>query len=516
MWASGNGGRKQDNCNCDGYTNSIYTLSISSATQSGTKPWYLEECSSTLATTYSSGSPGMDQNVVTVDMDTTYKRSLRTGGAPVTTFLCTLSHTGTSASAPIAAAVAALALEANPKLTWRDMQHIVIATSRPDPLRWESGWQVNGVGRQYSHKFGYGLMDAEGMVRLAEVWRTVAPQRICETSPMNKKMEIPVYGALQVRMSATGCQDSGKEIRYLEHVQARLTLKFKPRGNLKITLISPSGTLSTLLSPRIRDEYEDTFNEWPFLSVHFWGESPVGVWELRVENSNLKTSVPGSLISWTLVFYGTYEQPETVRRNNSILSLPRRSFTDEKAASQDASNLHGIRGVVQNSEQRPLSDVSVHISGVDQKIDSLTDGSYWRILPPGNYTVTFQKQGYEDWSTDFRILPFGVTKWINVTMSDETKVISLSSTPSLFTRPASILLSASIFLTILVAGCFLFHLTSYWKYRGMQKVANSQDEYAFAKYARTNVLTSDMNETDSEDELFNSTDVSRSKNSAAT
>ena len=33
VWASGNGGRQTDNCNCDGYTNSIYTLSISSATQ---------------------------------------------------------------------------------------------------------------------------------------------------------------------------------------------------------------------------------------------------------------------------------------------------------------------------------------------------------------------------------------------------------------------------------------------------------------------------------------------------
>lgn len=56
MWASGNGGRAGDCCNCDGYTNSIYTLSISSATDRGQKPWYLERCSSTLATMYSSGS----------------------------------------------------------------------------------------------------------------------------------------------------------------------------------------------------------------------------------------------------------------------------------------------------------------------------------------------------------------------------------------------------------------------------------------------------------------------------
>lgn len=35
VWASGNGGRHIDSCNCDGYTNSIFTLSISSATQGG-------------------------------------------------------------------------------------------------------------------------------------------------------------------------------------------------------------------------------------------------------------------------------------------------------------------------------------------------------------------------------------------------------------------------------------------------------------------------------------------------
>ena len=52
VWASGNGGRDYDNCNCDGYTNSIWTLSVSSATENGLIPWYSEACSSTLATTY--------------------------------------------------------------------------------------------------------------------------------------------------------------------------------------------------------------------------------------------------------------------------------------------------------------------------------------------------------------------------------------------------------------------------------------------------------------------------------
>ncbi|GFT84997.1 neuroendocrine convertase 1 [Nephila pilipes] len=56
VWASGNGGSKGDNCNCDGYTNSIYTLSVGSASQHGDFPWYGERCASTMTTAYSSGA----------------------------------------------------------------------------------------------------------------------------------------------------------------------------------------------------------------------------------------------------------------------------------------------------------------------------------------------------------------------------------------------------------------------------------------------------------------------------
>lgn len=66
VWASGNGGRSRDHCSCDGYTNSIYTISISSTAESGRKPWYLEECSSTLTTTYSSGE-NYDRKIVSTE-----------------------------------------------------------------------------------------------------------------------------------------------------------------------------------------------------------------------------------------------------------------------------------------------------------------------------------------------------------------------------------------------------------------------------------------------------------------
>jgi len=66
VWASGNGGTFRDNCNCDGYVNSIYTLAVGSASERGHFPWYGERCASTMAAAYSSGAY-RDQMIVSFD-----------------------------------------------------------------------------------------------------------------------------------------------------------------------------------------------------------------------------------------------------------------------------------------------------------------------------------------------------------------------------------------------------------------------------------------------------------------
>ena len=70
-------------------------------------------------------------------------------------------------------------LEANPKLSWRDVQHIIVRTARRANLRGED-WTVNGAGHNISHAFGFGLMDAGAMVRAAQVWETAPEQMRCE------------------------------------------------------------------------------------------------------------------------------------------------------------------------------------------------------------------------------------------------------------------------------------------------------------------------------------------------
>ena len=53
------------------------------------------------------------------------------------------------------------------------------------------------------------------------------------------------------------------------------------RGDTEITACSPSGTCSVLLPKRPRDFVNcEGYREWDFMSVHFWGEDPVGNWNL--------------------------------------------------------------------------------------------------------------------------------------------------------------------------------------------------------------------------------------------
>jgi kexin len=56
VFAAGNGGGAEDQCNFDGYTNSIYSMTIGAVDRKGLHPYYSEKCSAVLAVAYSSGS----------------------------------------------------------------------------------------------------------------------------------------------------------------------------------------------------------------------------------------------------------------------------------------------------------------------------------------------------------------------------------------------------------------------------------------------------------------------------
>ncbi|XP_076457418.1 proprotein convertase subtilisin/kexin type 7-like [Babylonia areolata] len=292
--ASGNGGSKQDNCNYDGYANSIYTVTIGAVDESGAMPYYAEECASMLGVTFSSGTASK-RDIVTTD----WRQKGSTG--------CTDRHTGTSASAPLAAGMIALMLEAQPCLTWRDVQYIIIITSVKID-RDLAHWQQNGAGLEHSHKHGFGLISAWRMVNAARVWRSV-PWMTSYSEEETGSWDVP-HGShlpLIVTRTVTLKDISGYSLYMLEYVQVTLTLTHPFRGKLAIHLLCPSGTRSEIGAPRPHDNATEGFKDWTFTTVRCWGEPPTGQWTLVI-NDTLPADSPlpmGHLSKWRLTLFGT-------------------------------------------------------------------------------------------------------------------------------------------------------------------------------------------------------------------
>ncbi|XP_057675882.1 proprotein convertase subtilisin/kexin type 5-like [Corythoichthys intestinalis] len=300
VWASGSGGHRGDHCSCDGYSNSIYTISITSGSI------HQERCSSILAT--ASTAHGIN---------------------------CGTAKWGSALSASAAAGVIALTLEANPLLTWRDIQHIIVWTSESHKLV-ATDWQTNGAGHKVSHLYGFGLLNAERMVLQAKQWQRVPPQQACTVkapSPLNRILD----GVLTSMLEASGCSASSRwqqNVAFVEHVVVRVTVACRRRGDLSIELTSPSGTVSQLLDKRPHDNSTEGFHQWEFMTTHCWGEQAAGEWTLNIRDSpseRRENSQIGMLQEWSLVIYGTaWPTYPTRRRPARSAETPKNAnFTEE-------------------------------------------------------------------------------------------------------------------------------------------------------------------------------------------
>ncbi|KAJ3416635.1 Proprotein convertase subtilisin/kexin type 7 [Chytridiales sp. JEL 0842] len=307
VFASGNGGLEGDNCNFDGYANSPYTVAIGAINNAGKMPPYGELCSAHLAVTYSGGN-GL--GIWTTDRD----------------HECTGVHSGTSAAAPLASGMIALMLSARPELGWRDVQQIIVQTAQmTDPT--DPDWITNGAGRNVSHKYGFGRLNAELLVMKALTHQLLPSPAllISKSSHPNKRIPTTVTST----DGKNGLEDSlhigfddlkSTGLAYLEHVQVTVRLRHPERRHLTIILVSPSGTPSTLAVPRFKDDSSEGFDPWTFMTVRSWGEAPMGTWTLKVMDARSGDRDPytgemfetGELVEWTLQLHGTCSKHDII------------------------------------------------------------------------------------------------------------------------------------------------------------------------------------------------------------
>merc|ERR550519_287104 len=220
---------------------------------------------------------------------------------------CTMKHSGTSAAAPEAAGVIALALEANPSLTWRDIQHLLVLTSKKRNLMdVRYPWKMNGAGFLFNHLFGYGVMDAGSLVDASLSWKPLPERKSCEAGELTGEWNTRTgEQMIELEIDTNACKGSSNEINYIEHVQAFISIQSTRRGDITINMTSPMNTESMLLQRRPRDDDSETgLIDWPFVSVQYWGEKPSGKWRLVVALKGVNRELV-KMTKFKLVIYGT-------------------------------------------------------------------------------------------------------------------------------------------------------------------------------------------------------------------
>ncbi|MEE2759220.1 MAG: S8 family serine peptidase, partial [Candidatus Thermoplasmatota archaeon] len=241
-WAAGNGLDSDDDSNKDGYANARQTIAVTAITHQGEQSWYAEPGANILVAAHSDGD---GEGITTTDIE---------GSSGYTNNDYTDNFGGTSSATPLASGVIALMLEANANLTWRDVQHILVHSSRVNDAN-DNSWNVNGVGHDVSHKYGFGAVDASRAVALAENWTNVDPAINVTSGTQSINTAIPDNSSPGVNDTVT--INDGLQV---EHVEVYVDIDHTYRGDLVITLTSPSGTESVLAQKQ--SDSNNNYRDW--------------------------------------------------------------------------------------------------------------------------------------------------------------------------------------------------------------------------------------------------------------
>lgn len=284
--AAGNGKASGGDSNMSNFTSDRHVITVGATTYEGKVASYANGGAAVLV---SAPSNGGSRGITTTDL---------AGSAGYSSGSVTDSFGGTSAATPEVAGVVALMLEANPLLGWRDVKAILALSANQiaDTATVTNGATTwNGGGLTFSHDVGYGIVDARAAVRLAETW-TVQSTSANEASLSAKSFAAQTladFGTISYTIEVKGGLD-------VENAQLRLFGQHDRLADLDVTLTSPDGTVSTLLS---QDGKASTaFANWTFGSQAFLGEAAEGIWTVTIRDKAAGST--GQFQGATLDLYG--------------------------------------------------------------------------------------------------------------------------------------------------------------------------------------------------------------------
>ncbi|SKA98172.1 Immunoglobulin I-set domain-containing protein [Prosthecobacter debontii] len=329
VWAAGNGRPQGGQSNKDGYSNSIYAVTVGAVSHKGALVSYSETGSNINVV-----APSLEGKVGIATTDLVGIAGYNSGS---TSDFSEVDYTnqfgGTSASAPIVSGVVALMLEANPDLNWRDVKEILLRSSTklsPKDKDWvehpnRDTWEAPFPAIKHHHSFGGGLVNAAAAVSLAEQWPSLgemvsiqqteaavsgssAPADRSASRAIQPMAGTPIYlpeetkPSTKTKVSRLNVDFSENTALRVENVTVTVDATHSRKGDLTLKLISPSGTVSVLASATSRDTGAN-YSNWTFSSIRHWGESSRGVW--AVVTTEKDDDVNGTLNAVTIRLHGT-------------------------------------------------------------------------------------------------------------------------------------------------------------------------------------------------------------------
>jgi Ca2+-binding RTX toxin-like protein/subtilisin family serine protease len=269
-------------------------ITVAAVGRDGSVTFYSTPGAGVLVSAFGSGVPG---EIVTTD---------RSGAEGYDAGDYFDGFNGTSAAAPMVSGVAALMLEANPGLGWRDVQTILALSARhvgsaigAAPAGDEAApWQVNaatfwnGGGLRFSPDYGFGLVDARAAVRLAEMWGALGPAATSATLASDGAVLIAAPETLDglvaggVQAGTGGSESYGAALAadlLVERVAVTLTLAAPAMGELRITVTSPGGTSTSLIVGDAGATAVDA--DWTWTTNALRGERSAGTWTVTLTDT---------------------------------------------------------------------------------------------------------------------------------------------------------------------------------------------------------------------------------------
>ena len=312
-WAGGNGENVTDNSNYDGYANSIYTIAVGAFDSQSRQAYYSEPGANLVICAPSNGSsPAL--GIATVDRSGTLGYNDGTDPNEISDSNYTQTPGGTSSATPTVSGIIALILEANPNLGWRDVQEIIMRSAKKvdsTDADWKTPIAPDNIN--HNHKYGAGLIDATAGVSMAVNWVNLSAQLKRSIPQKGLNIAIPNKNTTGItREFVITPQDNLR----VEHVTVTVNINHSARGNLKITLTSPNGTVSRLAE--VHSDTNDNYANWTFMTVRNWGESALGTWQLKVtDESDVSNTAGGTLTLATMEIFGSTTF-STWASNNSL------------------------------------------------------------------------------------------------------------------------------------------------------------------------------------------------------